>query len=49
MRRVRNPLLLSRDDSEHPGKMRAELGHEVAQKGRHRFVDNLSISGKDLW
>ena len=36
------------NDREHPRNMGAELRHEVAQERRHRLVDNLSISGKDL-
>lgn len=28
--------------------MGAELAHEVAQKGRHRVVGDLTISGEDL-
>jgi hypothetical protein len=28
--------------------MSAEFGHEITQKRRHRFVDHLAVSDKDL-
>jgi hypothetical protein len=28
--------------------MDMELAHEIAQKGRHRFVGDLTTSGEDL-
>jgi hypothetical protein len=40
--------LLPRYDREHPGDMGAELGHEVAQEGRHGLVGNLPITGEHL-
>jgi hypothetical protein len=36
------------NDRKHPRNMGAELRHEVTEERRHRLVDNLSISGKDL-